>query len=125
MTLIRFEFANSGAAGGSLEALNALSEEGKGGLVGSVTLSEGWSVTVWSHNPSEYAPGEWLHLVPHLNNGDSPGVSIAAGNADPAGPGESIFVEKFGRRNAAMTVINDGTGTADLTINWRSSSSEG
>lgn len=54
-----------------------MSDEVEGGAVGSFTLSEGWSVTMWSHNPSEYASGQWLRLVPHLNNDNSPGVSIS------------------------------------------------
>jgi hypothetical protein len=94
------------------------------GAIGNFTLSEGWLVTMWSPNPGEFAPGQWFRLAPQLSPDNSPGVSIAIGDTGDTGrSGEGIFIDGDGNQNAAMTVLNNGKGTAALTINWLSTPS--
>jgi hypothetical protein len=94
------------------------------GDIGSFTLSVGWFVTMWAPNSGEFAPGQWFRLAPQLNRDNSPGVNISIADTASSGRyGESIWIDNNGNQNAAMTVINTGNGTADLTINWLSTPS--
>jgi hypothetical protein len=94
------------------------------GSIGSYTLSQGWLVTMWGPNPVDFAPGQWFRLAPQLDPDNSAGVSIVIGDTANTGrSGEGIFIDNDGLQNPGMTVFNNGTGTASLTINWLSAPS--
>ena len=94
------------------------------GNIGSFTLSQGWLVTMWNSMPGEFAPGQWFRLAPQLDLDNSSGVSIVIGDTANTGrSGEGIFIDNDGLQNAAMTVFNNGTGTASGAINWLSTPS--
>jgi hypothetical protein len=95
-----------------------------GDILGGYSLQQGWIVTAWQAIPGEFAPGQWFRLAPQLDADNSPGVSIAiADTANSGRSGEGLFIDANGNQNAAMTIINNGTGTAVITINWLSTPS--
>ena len=103
------------------------------GELGSVTLLQNWYVTVWNtahesrglgglFTGDEFQPGQWFRAAPYLEADNSPGVSIVIGDSGTAGgrSGEAVWIDANGNVNVALTVVNVGTGTAAIGINWLS-----
>jgi hypothetical protein len=91
------------------------------GALGTYTLSEGESVTLWNSNPLFF--DGWVRGSATLAWDNSPGVAIAiADNASPAHRyGEAMSIDDDGNQNLLMTVINVGTGTAAINFWWAES----
>ena len=97
-----------------------------------ITLAPGWYATVWSTvlvdvdtdgfelAQSGLQPGHWFRAAPWLDLDNSPGVSIAIGDSGTTGgrPGEAVTIGADGNVNLAMSVVNIGTGTAAIGIQW-------
>jgi hypothetical protein len=99
-----------------------------------ITLAPGWYSTVWATGlvhvddggfdieQDEFQPGQWFRAAPWLDRDNSPGVSIVIGDSGTAGgrSGEAVSIDDNGNVNLAMTVVNVGTGTAAIGIQWLS-----
>jgi len=96
------------------------------GEIGSVTLLQGWFVTVWNtaheSQGDDFRAGQWFRAAPYLESDNSPGVSIVIGDSGTANgrSGEAVWIDADGNVNVALTVVNVGTGTAAIGINWLS-----
>ena len=95
-----------------------------GAIIGGYSLSQGWYVTAWRAIPGEFAPGQWYRLALALEADNSPGVSVVIADTHNTGrSGEGVFVGNDHLQYAAMTVYNNGNGTASIRLNWLSTPS--
>jgi hypothetical protein len=92
------------------------------GQLNYVTVSPGWTFTVWNTAGNEFRPGQWYRAAPWLDSDNSPGVSIVIGDSGTAQgrSGEAVWIDADGNVNLAMTLVNVGQGTAAIGINWLS-----
>jgi hypothetical protein len=98
------------------------------GELGFFTLLQGWLVTVTNSagaNPNggnDFQAGQWFRAAPYLESDNSPGVSIVIGDSGTANgrSGEAVSIDANGKVVVGLTVVNVGTGTAAIGINWLS-----